>query len=512
MCDGRSAIQFSGDSTSDFLRCRTVSCLDPMSPFAPSLDCRPNWCSVLLIWGFALVSRPCYWRSTSPVQWYRNRPRYVPGAEYQMASHRSDSVDSNWFACVVCRRSIYVGRGMWSVAIDVSMYRPTAMRMRVRVVMIEFDFAVWRSLLATFSFEVLRSRDGPALAVACIGILWPGNCAATPAACLAIVWWNTRRTPDAHRDFCKMGKLRTNTNKWMSNIEFIQIDEILQNHSFHSDCECSSGANFVKNSVIFSCFPDANAVTRYNFNSPNSSFLTAVGGEFAIVPDYLPRELAMTKAQSIPEANECSNLLNRCPSKWFQMSRSDCKSCEFIEYVIWSMILSTRKPLSLSDFSSVSNDFNVFPKPRNSKYSRISESTYWIWAIIFGFCSKFSNTKSTTLAALMNRDIELIELEMQNSIFNQFALAPKSLDFLLFLFSLYYDIFVAVIAASLSHSHAIWVETPPRVNACQPLTTKKLRMSQSSLSDVCVLTFRRIEGKKNSLGSIPHYRLLFLNL
>lgn len=56
----------------------------------------------------------------------------------------------------------------------------------------------------------------------------------------------------------------------------------LQNHSFHSDCECNSGANLVKNSVTFSCLPDANAVTKYNFNNPDSNFLTAVTEQIEI--------------------------------------------------------------------------------------------------------------------------------------------------------------------------------------------------------------------------------------
>lgn len=156
----------------------------------------------------------------------------------------------------------------------------------------------------------------------------------------------------------------------------------LQNHSFHSDWECISGANFVKNSVIFSCFPDANAVTRYNFNNPNSNFLTAVRRFCEMKIRKISIQNNGWLCMCSPVANECSNLLNKCPSKWFQISRSDCKSCEFIACVIWSMILSTRKPLSLSIFSSVSNDFNVLPKPRNSRYSRISESTYWMCAII----------------------------------------------------------------------------------------------------------------------------------
>lgn len=55
------------------------------------------------------------------------------------------------------------------------------------VVKIEYDSVVQHFPLVVFSFEALRSRGGPMLAVACIGILWPENCAATPAVCLAIV-------------------------------------------------------------------------------------------------------------------------------------------------------------------------------------------------------------------------------------------------------------------------------------------------------------------------------------
>lgn len=49
----------------------------------------------------------------------------------------------------------------------------------------------------------------------------------------------------------------------------------LQNQSFHSDSECSSGANFEKKSVILSCFPAEYAVTKYSLSKPVSNFLTA---------------------------------------------------------------------------------------------------------------------------------------------------------------------------------------------------------------------------------------------
>lgn len=70
-----------------------------------------------------------------------------------------------------------------------------------------------------------------------------------------------------------------------------RIANYSQNHSFHSDCECNSGANLEKNSVIFSCFPDANAVTKYNFNKPDSNFLTAGWRKHTNVKDLL-REIA----------------------------------------------------------------------------------------------------------------------------------------------------------------------------------------------------------------------------
>lgn len=55
------------------------------------------------------------------------------------------------------------------------------------VVTIEYDFVEEHFPLVVFSFVVLRFRYGTMLAVACIGILWPENCAETPVVCLAIV-------------------------------------------------------------------------------------------------------------------------------------------------------------------------------------------------------------------------------------------------------------------------------------------------------------------------------------
>lgn len=62
-------------------------------------------------------------------------------------------------------------------------------------------------------------------------------------------------------------------DQWMVFTMYDYTD--LQNHSFHSGCECNSGASLVKNSVILSFLPALNAVTRYNLRIPPSSFLMA---------------------------------------------------------------------------------------------------------------------------------------------------------------------------------------------------------------------------------------------
>lgn len=49
------------------------------------------------------------------------------------------------------------------------------------------DSAIYYSLLAVFSFDLFRFQCVSASAVAYIGILWPKNYAAIPAAYLAIV-------------------------------------------------------------------------------------------------------------------------------------------------------------------------------------------------------------------------------------------------------------------------------------------------------------------------------------
>lgn len=76
--------------------------------------------------------------------------------------------------------------------------------------------------------------------------------------------------------FLQNGKTEINSKFFLNEINnYSDLFEHLQNHSLHSDCECNSGANFVKNSVILSCFPATNAVTKYNFNKLDSNFLTA---------------------------------------------------------------------------------------------------------------------------------------------------------------------------------------------------------------------------------------------